>query len=227
VYAGTTVVAGSGLALVVATGPRTLLGSIAAALQGGDRRATPLEERLDQLGNRLIAVFLALCVLLVAVGVAQGHDPRLVVTVAVALAIGAVPEGLPAVATTTLSVAVGRLAAQGVLVRRLDAVETLGSTTVIVTDKTGTLTENRMTVRGVLLAGGTDIRLTRWCIPAHDPRHAGRRPAIRRGRGCRSSRAARRRALQRRRRGARPRTRLARARRPLGGRHHPRCCRPG
>lgn len=159
VYAGTTVAAGSGRAVVVATGKRTILGSIAATVQRPGRRATPLEARLDQLGNRLVLLFLALCVLLVGLGLVQGFDTRLVITMAVSLAIGAVPEGLPAVATTTLALAVRRLAGRNVLVRRLDAVETLGSTAVIVTDKTGTLTENRMVVRWLLLPDGRRLRL--------------------------------------------------------------------
>jgi Ca2+-transporting ATPase len=154
IFAGATVAAGSGAALVVATGPRTRLGSIAAAMQGTGRQMTPLERRLEALGDRLISAFLIACALLVLLGLVQGREPRLVIQIAVALAIGAVPEGLPAVATTTLAIAVRRLAAGGVLVRRLDAVEALGSTTVIVTDKTGTLTENRMTLRRVLLADG-------------------------------------------------------------------------
>ncbi len=153
-YAGTTVVAGSGLALVVATGSATSLGSIFTAMRDVRRRSTPLEDRLEVLGNRLIVVFLAMCAAIVAVGLLQGRDPRAITEMAVALAVGAIPEGLPAVATTTLAVAVRRLAGRRVLVRRLDAVETLGSTTVIATDKTGTLTENRMVVRQVLLADG-------------------------------------------------------------------------
>ncbi len=157
--AGTTVAAGSGTAIVVVTGAGTTLGDIFSASQSTGRQVTPMEARLEQLGRRLIMVFLLLCALLVGVGVAQGRDPRDVVEMAVSLAIGAVPEGLPAVATTALAVAVRRLAARHVVVRRLDAVETLGSTTVIVTDKTGTLTENRMTVRRVLLADGTVVEV--------------------------------------------------------------------
>ena len=153
-FAGTTVAAGSGTALAVATGTTTRLGSVVAAVEGAERTATPLETRLERLGNQLIALFLALCVVLVVAGLLQGRDARLVVEMAVSLAIGAVPEGLPAVATTALAVAVRRLAGVRVLVRRLDAVETLGSTTVIVSDKTGTLTENRMTLRRVLLRDG-------------------------------------------------------------------------
>ncbi len=153
-YAGTTVVAGSGLALVVATGSATSLGSIFTAMRDVRRRSTPLEDRLESLGNRLILAFLAMCLAIVVVGLLQGRDLRVIIEMAVALAVGAIPEGLPAVATTTLAVAVRRLAGRKVLVRRLDAVETLGSTTVIATDKTGTLTENRMVIRQVLLADG-------------------------------------------------------------------------
>ena len=158
-YAGTTVVAGSGLALVVATGASTSLGGIFTAMRDARRRATPLEERLEGLGNRLIAIFLSLCVALVVIGLFQGRELRIIIQMAVALAVGAIPEGLPAVATTTLAVAVRRLAGRKVLVRRLDAVETLGSTTIIATDKTGTLTENRMVVRRVLLADGRAFRI--------------------------------------------------------------------
>lgn len=157
-YAGTTVAVGSGLAIAFATGPRTALGNIFTAMKTAGRPPTPLEVRLDQLGNRLLVIFLALCLFVSLVGILQGHDTRLMVELAVSLAIGAVPEGLPAVATTMLAVAVRRLAARHVLVRRLDAVETLGSTTVIVMDKTGTLTENRMVVRALLLPNGREFR---------------------------------------------------------------------
>jgi Ca2+-transporting ATPase len=157
-FAGTTVTVGSGLAIAFATGPRTALGTIFTAMKAGGRHLTPLELRLDQLGNRLLVIFLALCFIVLVIGILQGREARLMVELSVSLAIGAVPEGLPAVATTALAVAVRRLAASHVLVRRLDAVETLGSTTVIVTDKTGTLTENRMVVRAVLLANGREIR---------------------------------------------------------------------
>ncbi|MGE0569916.1 MAG: cation-translocating P-type ATPase [Dehalococcoidia bacterium] len=157
VFAGTTVVAGSARCLVVGTAAATALGQVFRAVERGERPPTPLEERLDELGNRLIVVFLAITAAIVAVGFAQGRDFRLVVETAVSLAIGAVPEGLPAVATVALAVAVRRLASRHVLVRTLGAVETLGSTTIIVTDKTGTLTENRMVLRSVLISDGTEI----------------------------------------------------------------------
>jgi Ca2+-transporting ATPase len=156
-YAGTTVVAGSALAMVFATGPRTVLGAMFSAMQKSGRRPTVMEDRLAALGDRLVIVFLGLCVGLVALGVAQGRGLRTVVEMAISLAVGAIPEGLPAVATASLAIAVRRLAKTRVLVRRLDAVEALGSTSVIVSDKTGTLTENRMRVRGVYLADGRDF----------------------------------------------------------------------
>jgi len=159
-YAGTTVVAGSALAMVIATGPRTVLGGMFAAMQQTGRRATVMEERLAGLGDRLVLVFLALCAGLVALGIAQGRETRIVVEMAISLAVGAIPEGLPAVATASLAIAVRRLARTRVLVRRLDAVEALGSTSVIVSDKTGTLTENRMSVRGLYLADGREFRVS-------------------------------------------------------------------
>ncbi|MCC6381830.1 MAG: cation-transporting P-type ATPase, partial [Dehalococcoidia bacterium] len=159
VYGGTTVVAGSGLALVAATGAASALGSMVTAMRTAERPPTPLEARLEVLGKRLIAVFLALCALLPVIGFIQGREARPMVELAVALAIGAVPEGLPAVATAALAVAVHRLAARKVLVRRLEAVETLGSATTIATDKTGTLTLNRMVLRAVVLPGGEAVRV--------------------------------------------------------------------
>lgn len=175
--AGTTVVAGYGRALVYATGSRTALGSIFASLGEEREHVTPLERRLESLGRRLVLLFLVLTVALTVLGVAQGRDLRLTVEMAVALAIGAVPEGLPAVATTTLAVAVRRLAARRVLVRRLNAVETLGSTTVIVSDKTGTLTENRLAVRAVLLPSGERWEFPRGLAPAHEADGTARVPS--------------------------------------------------
>lgn len=160
VFAGTTVAGGSGTVLITATGPSTELGTIYGSVQTAERKPTPLEQRLEILGNRLIVIFLAVCGLLIVVGLAQGRDAKLVIELAVSLAIGAVPEGLPAVATAALAIAVRQLAKRGVLVRRLDAVETLGSTTFIVTDKTGTLTENRTVVRSVLLRTAEEVAVS-------------------------------------------------------------------
>jgi Ca2+-transporting ATPase len=159
VSAGTVAVAGSGRALTTATGGQTSLGSIFASIQTAERRPTPLEGRLDVLGNRLIALFLVLCLLVSIIGIVQGRSATTVFELAISLAVGAVPEGLPAVATTALAVAVRQLARRNVLVRRLDAVETLGSTTIIATDKTGTLTENRQVVREVILPSGRQVHI--------------------------------------------------------------------
>lgn len=159
VSAGTVAVAGSGTALTTATGGQTSLGSIFASIQTAERHPTPLEGRLDVLGNRLIALFLVLCLLVTVIGIVQGRSATTVLELAISLAVGAVPEGLPAVATTALAVAVRHLARRNVLVRRLDAVETLGSTTIIATDKTGTLTENRQVVREVILPSSREVHI--------------------------------------------------------------------
>ena len=169
-FAGTAVASGSGLALVISTGSRTELGRISSAVLSSERSTTPLERRIEQLGNNLVIAFLALCTVVVLIGLAQGREAILVLEIAVALAIGAVPEGLPAVATTTLALAVRRLAGHRVIVRRLDAVESLGSTTTIVTDKTGTLTENRMVLRSVLLPDGTEVAVIHSTTPTGEPK---------------------------------------------------------
>jgi P-type Ca2+ transporter type 2C len=169
VFAGTTVAAGSALALVISTGDRTELGRISSAVLTSERGPTPLEKRIDQLGNNLVLAFLGLCAVVVMIGLAQGRETILVLEIAVALAIGAVPEGLPAVATTTLALAVRRLARHQVIVRRLDAVESLGSTTTIVTDKTGTLTENRMVLRSVILPDGREVEVAHSTSSGGDP----------------------------------------------------------
>jgi Ca2+-transporting ATPase len=146
VYLGTTVVAGSGLAVVTATGLATELGRIGQLVALAGERATPLEGQVEQLGRRLMGFALATCGLVGLAGILHGQPLGLMLETAITLAIAAVPEGLPAVTTVALAAGLWRLARAGALVRRLPAVETLGSTTVICSDKTGTLTENRMTV---------------------------------------------------------------------------------
>jgi Ca2+-transporting ATPase len=160
IFAGTTIHAGSARAVVICTGRATVLGEIATGAEPGHRRATPMEARLERLGTRLVVVFIATCVAVIVAGIGAGRETTTMVEMGVSLAIGAVPEGLPAVATAALAVAVRRLARLTVLVRRLDAVETLGSTTLIVSDKTGTLTENRIAVRTVLLPDGRAVPIT-------------------------------------------------------------------
>ncbi|MDF1523022.1 MAG: HAD-IC family P-type ATPase [Trueperaceae bacterium] len=151
-FLGTTVTAGRGRLLVTGTGRATEVGRIGVLLEETELHATPLERRLEKLGRVLIGVVLAVAAVVVAAGVLRGNDLIDMLEVGIALAIAAVPEGLPAVATMTLALGVQRMARANALVRRLPAVETLGSTTVICTDKTGTLTRNEMTVRCFVVA---------------------------------------------------------------------------
>ena len=157
-YLGTNVTTGRGRLLVTAIGVDTEVGRIGNLLEETVQRDTPLERRLEQLGRALIGVVLALAAVVIVAGYLRGNDLIYMIEVGIALAIAAVPEGLPAVATMTLALGVQRMARANSLVRRLPAVETLGSTTVICTDKTGTLTRNEMTVRRVMVADrGVDV----------------------------------------------------------------------
>ena len=176
VLCGTTVTRGRARVLVTATGTDTELAKIAAAAR---RRAptTPLERRLDRLAGQLLRAAIAICVALAALTWLHGASLGGSLEVGIALAVAAVPEGLVAVVTITLALGMRRLAERGAIVRRLRAVETLGSTTVICTDKTGTLTTNRMTVARLLAAGGVDEEeLLRGAViaseDAHDPGEA-------------------------------------------------------
>ena len=153
VHLGTAVLVGSGLALVTATGPATELGRIGQLVASTGRRATPLERQVEALGRRLIVLALGICAVVGLAGILHGEPIGLMLETAISLAVAAVPEGLPAVLSLALAAGLWRLAGRGALVRRLSAVETLGSTTVICADKTGTMTENQMTVTTVALAG--------------------------------------------------------------------------
>jgi Ca2+-transporting ATPase len=153
VYMGTTVAYGRGQAIVVATGMRTELGHIADLMQSVEREPTPLQRRLDQLGRYLAILALGLVTVIFVEGVLQGFELRLMILTAVSMAVAAVPEGLPAVVTIALALGAQRMLKRNVLIRKLPAVETLGSVTVICSDKTGTLTENVMTVTAVQVAG--------------------------------------------------------------------------
>jgi P-type Ca2+ transporter type 2C len=152
-YLGTTVTDGRGRLLVTATGMRTEVGRIGTLIEEAVSRETPLERKLAQLGNALIGLVLALCAVIVLAGWLRGHGFLSMLEVGISLAIAAVPEGLPAVTTMTLALGMQRMARMRALIRRLPAVETLGSTTVICTDKTGTLTRNEMTVQALQLWG--------------------------------------------------------------------------
>jgi Ca2+-transporting ATPase len=145
-FLGTGVAAGRARAVVVATGSRTEVGQVGELVAGLSDEPTPLEVRLDALGRRLVWITLALATVVGGVGAARGLPWREMLETAVALAIASVPEGLPAVATIALAVGLRRMARRNALVRTLSAVEGLGSTTVVCTDKTGTLTSGQMTV---------------------------------------------------------------------------------
>jgi Ca2+-transporting ATPase len=152
-YLGTTAVAGSGLGVVTATGVATELGRVGQLVALAGERETPLERQVEQLGRRLILLALGISGVVGVVGVLHGEPPGLMVETAISLAVAAIPEGLPAVVAVALATGLWRMARAGALVRRLPAVETLGSTTVICADKTGTMTENQMTVARLLLDG--------------------------------------------------------------------------
>ncbi len=154
-HSGTMVTAGRGTAVVTTTGRRTALGRIGELLEDVEDASTPLEVRLERLGRRLVGLTLVVAVAVIGFGVLRGAELGLMIETGLALAIAAVPEGLPAVATIALAVGLRRMAARRALVRRLPAVEALGSTTVICTDKTGTLTEGQMTAAEVWCAGRT------------------------------------------------------------------------
>jgi Ca2+-transporting ATPase len=153
VYKGTTVVAGTALAVVTETGAATEIGRIGTLVGTIEERRTPLERRLDELGRRLVWLALGIAALVAGLGAWQGAPLGLVVEMGIALAVAAVPEALPAVATIALAVGVHRMARRRALVRRLPAVEALGSATVVCTDKTRTLTSGRMTLVRLWTAG--------------------------------------------------------------------------
>ena len=149
-FTGTSVVEGKAQAVVTATGMQTELGRIAGMIQQIPEDATPLQRKLDALGKQLVVVSLGLVAIVFAAEMLHGGSFMNTLLVAVSLAVAAVPEGLPAVVTIALAMGVQRMVGRHALVRKLHAVETLGATTVICTDKTGTLTRNEMTVRAVV-----------------------------------------------------------------------------
>jgi Ca2+-transporting ATPase len=158
-FMGTVVSYGRGRGLVVATGMHTQIGLIAAMLQVAEDEQTPLQRKLDQLGKVLGWAALSVCALVFLVGWARGYEPFEMFITAVSLAVAAVPEGLAAVVTITLALGMREMIKRHALIRRLASVETLGSTTVICSDKTGTLTQNQMTVTR-LWVDGTTLEVT-------------------------------------------------------------------
>ncbi|MGD9867011.1 MAG: cation-translocating P-type ATPase [Hyphomicrobiales bacterium] len=157
-FKGTSVTRGSGLGVIVATGMDSELGRNTHLVSEAESEHTPLERQLGRLSGHLVEFTVAVVVVLGAAGVALGYDLFLMVEAAIALAVAAIPEGLPIVTTMALARGMWRMARQNALIERLAAVETLGATTVIFTDKTGTLTENRMTVGELWLPQG-QVRL--------------------------------------------------------------------
>ena len=152
-YAGSTVLAGQGSGFVIATGDKTETGRIAGLIAAAPDLVTPLTRKMLTFSNWLLWIIGALALLTFAIGLVRGESVFEMFMAAVALAVGAIPEGLPAAVTITLAIGVGRMAKRRAIIRHLPAVETLGSTTIICSDKTGTLTENAMTVRALWCAG--------------------------------------------------------------------------
>jgi Ca2+-transporting ATPase len=155
VFLGTAIAAGKGRAVVVATGLGTELGRIATLMRATGPEETPLQKRLERFGVLLLYLALGIVTVVFALGVLRGEPLVGMFLTAVSLAVAAIPEGLPAIVTITLALGVTRMVARHALIRRLPAVETLGSTTVICTDKTGTLTKNEMTVTRLYIRGGS------------------------------------------------------------------------
>jgi P-type Ca2+ transporter type 2C len=169
-FKGTALTQGSGKGVVVSTGMSTELGHISELAQEAELGAlTPLEQRLNKLGQKLIWITLGIAGLIGLTGMFAGKDPALIFKTSIALAVAAIPEGLPIVATIALARGMWRMARKNALVNRLSAVETLGSTSIICTDKTGTLTENSMTVSALALATSDDVIGVNWDPDAQPP----------------------------------------------------------
>ncbi|HHY38412.1 MAG TPA: cation-translocating P-type ATPase [Clostridia bacterium] len=153
VFMGTKVTRGRGRAIVVATGMDTQIGRIAGMIKSSDKESTPLEKRLEGLGRAIVAGCLAICAAVAVAGYLRGEEPLTMFFTGVSLAVAAIPEGLPAIVTVALALGVQRMSRNNAIVRKLPAVETLGSTTAICSDKTGTITKNQMSVKSVIACG--------------------------------------------------------------------------
>ena len=158
-YSSTLVTYGSGLGIVVETGDRTEIGLINRMIASTTDLETPLTRKISQFSRLLLWIIIGMATLTFAVGIGYGHSILEMFMASVALAVGAIPEGLPAALTITLAIGVSRMAKRNAIIRKLPAVETLGSTTVICSDKTGTLTQKQMTVK-VIYAGGKLFKVT-------------------------------------------------------------------
>lgn len=152
-FMGTLVTQGSGKGVVIRTGMETEMGKIAGLIQGTEEMETPLQHRLEQLGKYLIAVAIGLTVMVVIAGIVHGQPTYAMFLAGVSLAVAAIPEGLPAIVTVALALGVQRMIKRRAIVRKLPSVETLGCASVICSDKTGTLTQNKMTVTHLWLGG--------------------------------------------------------------------------
>ena len=159
VFMGTTVSHGRAMAVVTAIGMQTEIGSIAEAIRGTKKEKTPLQQSVEKLGNMLIWVVAGACAMLAVAGLFHGMAWVDIMLLAVAAAVSGIPEGLPAAVTVVLAICVNRMAGRNVIIRKLTAVETLGAATIICSDKTGTLTLNQMTVRGIW-TGGRHLTVT-------------------------------------------------------------------
>jgi Ca2+-transporting ATPase len=160
-YKGTVVTYGRGTGVAVATGMDTELGRIASMLGDETAAQTPLQRRLGRFGQRLAIAVLGLCAIIFAAGMLRGEAPIVMLLTALSLAVAAIPEALPAVVTVSLALGAAKLVRKHALIRRLPAVETLGSVTVVCTDKTGTLTQNRMEVEAYHVDGSATAAVPR------------------------------------------------------------------
>ncbi len=163
VFSGCSITYGTARAVVTATGMDTEMGKIAGLLDGEDNVQTPLQKKLAQLGKYLGIVALVACAIVFGVGLYAGTPALEIFMIAVSLAVSAIPEGLPVIVTIVLSIGVQRMVKQNALIRKLPAVETLGSASIICSDKTGTLTQNRMTLTKAYVDGGDVCEITDNC----------------------------------------------------------------
>ena len=148
-YMGSIVTKGRAIGVVVDVGMNTIMGEISKLIKDSKNEMTPLQIRLDQLGKVLIIICLILCSMVTLIGIIRGEDLFIMFLTGISLAVAAIPEGLPAIVTVVLAVGVQRMAKKNAVIKKLSAVETLGCTTVICSDKTGTITQNRMTVKSI------------------------------------------------------------------------------
>ncbi|TDA65741.1 MAG: cation-translocating P-type ATPase [Clostridia bacterium] len=175
VFQGTVVTRGRGRGMVVATGMDTQMGQIAGMIEEAGGQETPLQRRLGVLGRWLVAVCLGVCALVVFLGLARGLPTYQMFLAGVSLAVAAIPEGLPAIVTVALAIGVQRMSRRNAIVRQLPAVETLGCATCICSDKTGTLTQNKMVVREIALPERKIVVSGEGYVPQGDFHEAGRR----------------------------------------------------